>query len=249
MRGSLLLTVTTTLALALGAVACTTSDDAASGSSGTSGGSSGTSGGSSGTSGGSSGSSGSSGLDGSSGGSGLDGGADAATASDADTDAGADAAAATFTLTSSAFAAGAVIPALHTCNGVNVSPALSWSGAPAGTQSYAIVMRDLSLGNDTNYHWVIYDIPAATTSLAQGVAKAAAPAVPAGAKQTNWSFGASVGYSGPCPPALHDYRFSVYSFATATIAVPGGTTDPAAADAILQAAKTGGASLDGKYEQ
>lgn len=156
-----------------------------------------------------------------------------------------------FTLTSTAYAEGGLIPPLHTCNGANLSPALAWTSPPAGTQSYAVVMRDLSLGNNPNYHWVIYDIPAVTTSLPQGVEKAAAPALPAGAKQTQWSFGASVGYSGPCPPVgqLHDYQLTVYAFASPTIPVPGGTTAPADADAVIQANKTASATLNGKYQQ
>lgn len=156
----------------------------------------------------------------------------------------------TFALTSTAFAANASIPAIHTCNGTNVSPPLTWTDAPAGTLSYAVVMRDLSLGAMPNYHWVIYDIPAATTSLPQAVQSAASPAIPAGAKQTYWSFGAQYSYVGPCPPSgTHDYQFTVYSFATATIPMGAPTTDPAAQDAIIQANKTGSASLTGKYMQ
>jgi hypothetical protein len=154
----------------------------------------------------------------------------------------------TFTLTSTAFAANGSIPAVHTCDGTNVSPPLTWTDAPAGTQSYAVVMRDLSLGASPNYHWVIYDIPAATTSLPQAVESVASPSIPAGAKQTYWSFGAQYSYRGPCPPSgTHDYQFTVYSFATPTIAAGVPATDPAAEDAIIQANKTGSATLTGKY--
>jgi Raf kinase inhibitor-like YbhB/YbcL family protein len=173
-------------------------------------------------------------------------------AADSPTDAGGDedsAVTGTFALTSTAFAAGANIPAMHTCNGANESPPLAWTNAPAGTQSYAVVMRDISLAGQPNYHWVIYDIPAASTSLPQAVQSVAAPATPAGAKQTYWSFGANYSYRGPCPPSLHEYQFTVYSFSSATIAVPGGTTDPAVADGVIQANKTGSASITGKYMQ
>lgn len=174
----------------------------------------------------------------------ADGPTDASSDQDASTTPG------TFTLTSTAFAANASIPAVHTCNGTNVSPPLTWTDAPAGTQSYAVVMRDLSLGASPNYHWVIYDIPAATTSLPQGVESVASPSVPAGAKQTYWSFGAQYSYRGPCPPSgTHDYQFTVYSFATATIPAGAPATDPAAQDAIIQANKTGSATLTGKYMQ
>lgn len=130
-----------------------------------------------------------------------------------------------------------------------MSPPLTWTDAPAGTLSYAVVMRNLSLGAMPNYHWVIYDIPAATTSLPQAVQSGPSPPIPAGAKQTYWSFDAQYSYRGPCPPSLHDYQFTVYSFATATIPVGAPGTDPAAADAVIQANKTGSASLTGKYMQ
>jgi Raf kinase inhibitor-like YbhB/YbcL family protein len=156
----------------------------------------------------------------------------------------------TFELTSTAFAANAAIPALYTCNGTNISPPLAWANAPAGTQSYAVVMRDVSLVGMPNYHWVIYDIPASAISLPQNVEQVASPSVPAGSKQTHSSFVMQYGYLGPCPPSgTHDYQLTVYSFATATIPVGAPGTDPVAADAVIQANKTGSASLTGKYMQ
>jgi Raf kinase inhibitor-like YbhB/YbcL family protein len=166
-------------------------------------------------------------------------------------DAATDGATGPFLLRSTAFAAGGVIPAAQACN-TNTSPPLSWSGAPAGTQSFAVVMRDLTLANATNYHWVIYDIPATETGLPQGVQAVASPPMPSGAKQTYWSFSANYSYLGPCPPmggGFHDYQFTVYAFTTPTIAVPGGTTDPGAADAVIQAAKIDSATLTGKYQR
>jgi Raf kinase inhibitor-like YbhB/YbcL family protein len=168
---------------------------------------------------------------------------------DASSDSADGASSSTFALTSTAFAEGGNIPAAQACNS-NVSPPLAWSGAPAGTQSYALVMRDLSLVGMPNYHWVIYDIPASNTSLAQGIMAAAAPTTPAGAKETYWSFSADYSYLGPCPPTdggAHDYQLTIYSFATATITVPDGTTDPAAADLVIQANRTGSATLSGKF--
>jgi Raf kinase inhibitor-like YbhB/YbcL family protein len=157
-----------------------------------------------------------------------------------------------FTLTSSAFADGGSIPVANAkcpAGAGNASPPLAWSNAPAGTQSYAVVMRDVSLAQADNYHWVIYDIPAATTSLAEGISAVATPASPAGAKQTYWSFSNEVSYQGPCPPSQHTYQLTVYSFATPTIPVPANTTSPATADAVIQANKTGSATLSGTYAQ
>lgn len=142
---------------------------------------------------------------------------------------------------------GAAIDAKYTCNGSNVSPALAWSNAPAGTQSFAIVVRDTSLKVDENFHWVLFNIPPETTSIAEGIQKTATPSSPAGARQTKWSFGAQIGYSGPCPPSgTHTYVFSVYALNTNLDA---SLDAPVAAEAAIQASKLGSATLTGTYAQ
>ncbi len=87
------------------------------------------------------------------------------------------------------------------CKGGNVSPALSWSGAPAGTQSFALLVHDpdAPTGGAGWWHWVVYDIPASATSIAQGAGTADGAALPTGAKQGVTDFGAA-GWGGPCPP-------------------------------------------------
>lgn len=175
-------------------------------------------------------------------------GSDAAI-SDAGAEGGADAG--TMTLTSTAFTAGGTIPVVHTCDGAGASIPLSWSGAPVGTQSYAVVMRDLTLAGQANYHWVLWDVPAAVTSLAQGIANTASPDPPGGgAKQTYWSFGAQYGYGNPCPiagPSTHDYQIVVYALPVATLPPPADPTSaPEVAGAVAAAAIATG-SLTGKY--
>lgn len=143
---------------------------------------------------------------------------------------------------------GASIPEVHTCEGADESPALTWSGAPSGTQSFAVVMRDTSLTGDDNYHWVIYDVPASTTSLAAGIERAAKPASPAGARQTKWSFSADLGYGGPCPPkgkGAHTYAITLYALDKAL----DDFATPNDADAAIQAAKLGSVTLTGTYER
>ena len=105
-----------------------------------------------------------------------------------------------FVLTSDAFAPGGTIPVQHTCDGANTSPQLSWSGQPAGTESLAVIVTDVD-GNDFA-HWLVYDLPAETTSLP------ADAELPAGAKEGMTTFGA-VDYRGPCPPPgpAHEYVF------------------------------------------
>ena len=152
-------------------------------------------------------------------------------------------------MTSPAFAAGAIIPKVHSCDGGGESIPLAWSGAPSRTQSYAVVMRDLSLPGTSNYHWVIWDIPAGTTSLPQGIAKQAQPGTPAGAKQTAWSFGEQIGYGHMCPPigTTHDYELSAYAFPTATLPPAGNPASPNEVDAMIQANKIAAGSVVGRY--
>lgn len=111
-------------------------------------------------------------------------------------------------LSSSAFSQGGAIPTRHTGEGEDVSPALSWSGAPDGAKSFAVICHDpdapLVTGNGTYgfVHWVLYNIPAGTTSLAEG---------DKGYTPGKNDFG-NTGYGGPMPPnghGTHNYFFWV----------------------------------------
>ncbi len=120
------------------------------------------------------------------------------------------------TLTSSAFRQGGEIPETHTCEGKDASPALSWSGAPSGTRSFALVVDDPDAPDPkapkmTWVHWVLYDIPASATGLAQGAgAKDLAPGTREGTN--DWK---RTGYGGPCPPiGRHRYFFKLYALDT-----------------------------------
>ncbi|SRR5581483_567883 len=123
----------------------------------------------------------------------------------------------TFRLTSSAFAAGATLPDNTMlngldCHGENVSPALAWSGAPAETKSYALILDDYEArGGDGFIHWVAYNIPATATSLSAN-AGAAEPDLAAGGRHAYNDF-LKRRYDGPCPPEgpPHKYRFTVYA--------------------------------------
>ena len=73
-----------------------------------------------------------------------------------------------FTLTSTAFVDGAAIPAMYTCDGANVSPPLSWTGAPAGTKSFALMLDDPNAPGGTFTQWITYNIPAGAAGLGRG---------------------------------------------------------------------------------
>lgn len=108
------------------------------------------------------------------------------------------------TLTSPNFGEGDPIPERHTCDGRDVSPALSWQGAPAGTVEFALVMDDPDARGWI--HWVMYDIAGGESgSLPEGVRPDDRP------PQGITSFGRT-GWGGPCPPSgTHHYVFTLYA--------------------------------------
>jgi Raf kinase inhibitor-like YbhB/YbcL family protein len=111
-----------------------------------------------------------------------------------------------FTIRSAAFEEGGAIPVEHTCDGADRSPALSWSGAPAGTRSFALVVHDPDAPSGDWVHWVLYDVPAERGDIPAGVP--ARPAVEGVGTQGMNDF-RRVGWGGPCPPRgpAHRYRF------------------------------------------
>jgi Raf kinase inhibitor-like YbhB/YbcL family protein len=122
---------------------------------------------------------------------------------------------------SSAFADGATIPVRYTCDGQDVSPPLSWTEPPAGTRSLALIFDDPDAPVGTWVHWVLFDLPAATRSLAEGIP--ADEAVAGGVHGSNsWK---RLGYGGPCPPkgSTHRYVFKLYALNTSLALVAGAT--------------------------
>ena len=115
-------------------------------------------------------------------------------------------------LMSGAFAAGGGIPSKHTCDGADVSPALSWSGTPAGTVAFALIADDPDAPAGTWVHWVLFNLPGSLTALPEGVAKTDQLPNLGGALQGRNDF-RRTGYGGPCPPPgkPHRYFFKLYA--------------------------------------
>jgi Raf kinase inhibitor-like YbhB/YbcL family protein len=118
------------------------------------------------------------------------------------------------TIATPAFGNGQEIPSKYTCESVDDSPEVWWSGAPANTKSFALIVDDPDAPDPkapkmTWVHWVLYDLPATTTSLAEKTKKA-----PAGAHDglNDWK---KTGWNGPCPPiGRHRYFFKLYALDT-----------------------------------
>ena len=119
----------------------------------------------------------------------------------------------TLTLSSPAFSHGSEIPERCTGDGPDASPALQWNGAPEGTKAFALIVDDPDAPDPaaptrTWVHWVVCDLPAATTALAEG---ATGRWMPAGSAEGKNDSG-GVGYSGPYPPiGRHRYFFKLYA--------------------------------------
>lgn len=117
------------------------------------------------------------------------------------------------TLTSTVFEHEGEIPSLYTCDGKDLSPPLSWSGAPDGAKSFALIVDDPDAPDPKApkmvwVHWVLYGIPVTNSSLPEGVGGSARPA---GARDgvNDWR---RTGYGGPCPPVgRHRYFHKLYA--------------------------------------
>lgn len=120
------------------------------------------------------------------------------------------------TLTSTSFPHNAEIPAHHTCDGLDISPELSWSKLPDGTKSLVLIVDDPDAPDPaapkmTWVHWMLYNIPPDAGSLPEGVG---AKDLPSGTLQglNDWQ---RTGYGGPCPPVgSHRYFHKLYALDT-----------------------------------
>jgi Raf kinase inhibitor-like YbhB/YbcL family protein len=136
------------------------------------------------------------------------------------------------------------------CSGKNISPALKWSGAPAGTKSFALLVHDpdAPTGGAGWWHWVVTNIPADATELPKGAGKADGSALPKGAAQIATDFGGP-GWGGPCPPAgdkPHRYHFTLHALKVDKLDLPAGAT-ASLAGFMINANSIGKAKLTGKY--
>jgi Raf kinase inhibitor-like YbhB/YbcL family protein len=126
------------------------------------------------------------------------------------------------TLTSPAFSEGEAIPVQFSCDGDNTSPELAWSNIPEGTASLVLIVDDPDAPGGTWDHWILFNLPADLTGLAQGGS---------GGTEGNNSWN-QTGYGGPCPPGgTHRYFFKLYAVDT-TLDFPAGTAKGALEAAI-----------------
>ena len=128
----------------------------------------------------------------------------------------------TLELKSPAFSQGGDIPKKFTCDGPDLSAALSWNEPPAGTESFALIVDDPDAPVGTWVHWVLYELPPGARSLPDAVPKT--NELEGGARQGRNDFG-RIGYGGPCPPPgpPHRYFFKLYALSAKLGLKPGAT--------------------------
>ncbi len=134
------------------------------------------------------------------------------------------------------------------CHGGNVSPALSWRNAPEGTRSFALLLHDPDAPTGSGWwHWIVYNIPANTTSLPGDAGDPKRNLMPAGVVQGRTDFG-TPGYGGPCPPPgkPHHYWFRLYALKVPKLDVPADAS-PAMIGFNVHANSIGKAELVGLY--
>lgn len=112
------------------------------------------------------------------------------------------------TITSAAFDAGKAIQPKYTCDGQDVSPPLSWTGVPSGTESLVLITEDPDAPIGTWIHWIIFDIPPQIEGLEEGISGVGIQG------NNSWK---ENDYGGPCPPAGNTHRYYFQIFALDTV--------------------------------
>ncbi len=155
----------------------------------------------------------------------------------------------TFNLTSPAFAPNGSMASKYTCEGRDTSPPLEWSRAPTGARSFALIVEDPDAPDPAKptrvvSHWVLYNIPAGTTSLAENAAKSG---LPAGTAQGSNERKTQT-YMGPCPPiGRHRYFFKLSALDTELTGLTNATK--ADLEKAMQGHVVANAQVIGTYEK
>lgn len=135
-----------------------------------------------------------------------------------------------------------------TCEGEDLSPEITWSGAPAGVKSYSLITEDPDAPAGTFVHWVLYDIPAGTDKIERGAGNSAS--LKDGMKHGATDFGTKR-YGGPCPPKGHGdhrYYFILRALDVETLGLPAGAKR-SEVERAMKGHILGEARLMGKYSR
>jgi len=135
------------------------------------------------------------------------------------------------------------------CSGENKSPALEWSGAPAGTKSFALTIYDCDAPTGSGWrHWSVINLPADVSALKPGAGAVGGANLPKGASHVRIDYGVA-GWGGVCPPPgdkPHRYIFTVHALKTEKLEIPADAT-AALAGYMINANALGRASFTATY--
>ncbi|HYL34525.1 MAG TPA: YbhB/YbcL family Raf kinase inhibitor-like protein [Bryobacteraceae bacterium] len=143
-----------------------------------------------------------------------------------------------------AFPEGGAIPALHTCEGADLSPAIEWSGAPNEAKSFALIVDDPDAPGGIWNHWLLFNVPAAVHAIAQGFK-------PGKLGESGANDFGNPGYNGPCPPkghGPHRYSFRLLALDVAKLDLKPGASR-AQLDRAIKGHVIGRAEYMGRYER
>ncbi len=149
-------------------------------------------------------------------------------------------------IVATAFKHEGAIPKKHTCDGEDVSPALSWDPAPGRTQSLALIMDDPDAPMGTWIHWVLYNMPKDKKSLSEAIQPKSR--FDDGSMHGNTDF-RRPGYGGPCPPPgkPHRYYFKIYALDKKLNLSPGASK--AEVEAAMEGHVLAKGELMGRYKR
>lgn len=157
-----------------------------------------------------------------------------------------------FSISSTAFSEGDIIPTQYTCEGRDISPNFKWENIPDGTKSFALTCLDPDAPPGTWVHWVLYDLPGDNMELQENIIKT--DSLENGAKQ-GLCWGVSsfnrVGYYGPCPPpghGYHQYYFTLYALDVESVGLSSRATQKEL-EAAMDGHILGTASVMGRYKR
>jgi Raf kinase inhibitor-like YbhB/YbcL family protein len=149
-------------------------------------------------------------------------------------------------VSSGAFGEGGDIPSVHTCDGADRSVPLRFAGAPERTSSFALIVDDPDAPRGTWVHWIVWNLPASTEDLPEGVPTDAE--LPDGSRQGRNDFGRT-GWGGPCPPRGPAHRYFFRLYALDAPLDPGAGATRADLDRAMQGHVLQRAQLMGRYQR
>lgn len=137
------------------------------------------------------------------------------------------------------------------CEGGNQSPSLSWTGAPAGTKSFALTVYDPDAPTGSGWwHWMAYNLPSGVSSLPASAGAEGGASMPKGAVQVRNDFGVK-GFGGACPPQgdkPHRYQFTIHALKVEKLDLPADAS-AALVGYMINANKLGTATIEATYQR